>query len=162
MTIYDIDREIERILSMTDEETGELPDSAFEELEQLQLDRNEKIENASCAWINLTAEAKAIREQEIALADRRRALERRADRIKRYVEYATEGQPFSSSRVAVRWRRSSSVEIDAAAFWASNPAPELIRQKDPEPALDAIKAALKAGIDVPGAEMVEKSTMTIK
>lgn len=162
MTIFDIDREIERILSMTDAETGELPESAFDELEQLQLDRNEKIENASCAWINLTAEAKAIREQEIALADRRRALERRADRIKRYVEYATEGQPFSSSRVAVRWRRSSSVEIDAAAFWAAHPAPELIRQKDPEPALDAIKAALKAGVDVPGAEMVEKSTMTIK
>ena len=162
MNIYEIDREISRILAEVDPETGELPESAFDELEQLQLDRDEKIENASCAWINLTAEAKAIREQEIALADRRRALERRADRIKRYVEYATEGQPFSSSRVAVRWRRSTSVEVDPAAFWAAHPALSLVRQKAPEPAVDAIKAALKAGIDVPGATLVEKTTMTIK
>ena len=162
MNIYEIDREISRILSEVDPETGELPESAFEELELLQLDREDKIENAGCAYINITAEAKAIREQEVALAERRRALERRADRIKRYVEYATEGQPFSSSRVAMRWRRSSSVEIDPAAFWAAHPAPELLRVKDPEPALDAIKAALKAGYDVPGAALVEKSTLSIK
>ncbi len=161
MNIYEIDREISRILAEVDPETGELPESAFDELEQLQLDRDDKIENASCAWINLTAEAKAIRDQETALADRRHALERRADRIKRYVEYATEGQPFSSPRVAVRWRRSSSVEVDDVVFFR-HPAENYLRHHAPEPALDAIKAALKAGIDVPGAALVEKSTMSIK
>lgn len=162
MNIFYVDREIERILTEVDEETGELPESAFEELERLQIARETVIEDSGCEWLNLTAEARAIREEEIALADRRRALERRADRIKRYLEYATDGEPFSSARVAMRWRRGATVKLDTERFWASNPAPELLRIRDPEPALDAIKTALKAGAEIPGAELVETKTMSIK
>lgn len=162
MTIYDIDREIERILSMTDEETGELPDSAFEELEQLQLSREEKIEGAACLALDLAAEAKAIREQELVLSERRRAKERRVESIKKYLSYATDGNPFSSPRVEVKWRRSTVVELDASAFFAGHPDSALIRTKDPEPDKEAIKAALKAGMEIPGAALIEKKTLSIK
>lgn len=159
MTIFEIDREIERILSEIDEETGEIPESAFDELEQLQLSREEKTENAACLFLALTAEAKAIREQELVLADRRRAKERRADRIKKYIEYATEGKPFQTARVDVRWRRSSQVEL-SDAFW-EHPDPVFVRFKE-EPNKEAIKTALKAGMEVPGAVITEKTTITIK
>lgn len=161
MTIYDIDREIERILSMTDEETGELPDSAFEELEQLQLDRQTKIDNAGCLFLELQAEAKAIADQEAVLAERRRAKQRRADRIKRYLEYATDGEPFASDRVEMKWRRSTKVEIDDALFM-QRPEERFLRQRPPEPDKDAIKRALKAGELICGAALIESKSLTIK
>ena len=161
MNIYQIDAEIQRILSEVDEETGELPESAYEELAQLTADRDVKVENAACMVINLTAEAKAIREQETALAERRKAVERRVERIRGYIEYALDGNTFSSPRVQVKYGKSTAVEIDEAVFW-ENPATAFIRQKDPEPDKAAIKAALKDGAIIPGASLVERKNMTIK
>ena len=161
MNIYQIDAEIQRILSEVDEETGELPESAYEELAQLTADRDVKVENAACMVINLTAEAKAIREQEQALAERRKSVERRVERIRGYIEYALDGNTFSSPRVQVKYGKSTAVEIDEAVFW-ENPATAFIRQKDPEPDKAAIKAALKDGAIIPGASLVERKNMTIK
>lgn len=160
MNIYEIDKEIERILSQVDE-NGELPDEAFEELTQLNAERETKIENAACMVVNLTAEAKAIREQENALAQRRKSLENRVAGIKRYLEYATDGNSFSSPRVQVKWTKSTAVEIDPVVFW-QNPADMFIRVKDPEVDKAAIKQVLKNGGVVPGASLVEHRNIQIK
>lgn len=48
MTIYDIDKEIERILSEVDE-NGELPEGAFEELTKLTADREVRLKTRP-AW----------------------------------------------------------------------------------------------------------------
>ena len=161
MTIYDIDQDIARILSQVDEETGELPESAFEELIKLQADRDLKIDNAACMVLDLLGDAKKIKDQEALLKQRREAIEKRAERIKRYIEYATDGNAFSSERVTVKFGKSSAVEIDEAVFW-NDPDPAFIRQKAPEADKTAIKAALKDGKDIPGASLVERRNMTIK
>lgn len=161
MTIYDIDARIAAILNQVDAETGEIPDEAFEELDALTDARENKIDNAACMVLDLLADAKKIREQEIVLAERRKALENRAERIKKYVEYATDGEAFSSPRVKVAYRKSEAVELDSALFWEA-PDAAYIRQKDPEPDKTAIKAALKAGAVIPGASLVERMSMTIK
>lgn len=159
MNIYQIDAKIEELLMRTDPETGELPEDAIDELTFLAEARDVKIENAACMVINLTAEAKAIREQEKALADRRQSIERRAERIKGYIEYATAGEPFTSPRVAVKYTKSQVVEIDDDFF--EHAPDEYIRQKV-EPDKTAIKAALKLGKVIPGAELVEKTNIQVK
>ena len=162
MTIYEIDARIQEILMRTDEETGELPEDAVAELITLGETREMKVENAACLIVNLTAEAKAIREQEVTLAQRRHSLENRAERIKRYIEFATDGEPFTSSRVTVKYTKSQAVEVtDKAAFFAFADE-KFIRRKDPEANNDAIKKAIKAGEYVPGAELVEHVNMQIK
>lgn len=163
MTIFDIDKRISEILMMTDEETGELPEDAFEELDKLIEDRDVKIDNAACMILDLAADAKKIRDQELALAERRKSLERRAERIKKYLEFVTHGEPFSSPRVQIKYGRSQAVEIDENVFWAwCENHQEYARRKDPEPDKTAIKNALKAGEIIPGAELVDRSYMTIK
>jgi len=159
MNIYQIDARIEEILMRTDPDTGELPEDAIEELTALTEARNTKIENAACLVINLTAEAKAIRDQEKALAERRQSLEKRVESIKLYLEDATDGEPFSSPRVSVKYTKSQAVEVDDD-FWQFAP-DEYIRTKQ-EPDRPAIKAAIKAGKKVPGAELVEHINLTIK
>ena len=62
MKLYEIDREIEACI---DFDTGEILDS--ERLDALQMERAAKLEGVAC-WIkNLTADAKAFREEEKAL-----------------------------------------------------------------------------------------------
>ena len=161
MTIYEIDARISEILMRTDEETGEIPDEAFEELLQLNVAREVKIDNAACMVLDLAADAKKIREQELALAERRKRLENRAERIKKYVEFATRGEPFSSPRVQVKYGHSQAVDIDEAVFWKKPPA-AYVRVKAPEVDKNALKAALKAGEVVPGAALIERSYMMIK
>ena len=160
MTIYDIDREIERILMETDE-NGELPEEALEELMQLNEDREKKVENAACLVLDLQADAKKIREQEAALKQRRESLERRADKIKLFLENVTEGRAFASPRVTIRYTKSSAVEIDDDLFWEA-PAECFIRPGKPTANKDAIKAALKDGGVVPGARLVYKENLQIK
>lgn len=161
MTIYKIDARIAEILMSVDEETGELPEGAFDELSQLNEDREVKVENAACLYVNLAAEAKAIRDQEQALAERRKATEKRMDSIERYIDFALGGNDFSSPRVAVKHRKSVVVEIDDKVFW-QNPAAAFVRQKAPEVDKAAVKAALKDGGIVPGASLVERRTVSIK
>ena len=61
-------------LTLLNTETGELLD--YDAFEQLQMDREHKIENMVCWSKSLDAEAKAIRDEEKELAERRRTMER--------------------------------------------------------------------------------------
>ena len=69
MTLYEIDQ---NIMALIDED-GEITNP--EAFNALQLSRTEKIEGIAC-WIkNLTADAAAIKAEEEALAERRKAIE---------------------------------------------------------------------------------------
>ena len=70
MTIYEIDNEI---MNCVDMETGEVIDT--DKLNDLQMERDAKIENVAL-WIKeLKAEAEAIKNEKQALADRQRVAE---------------------------------------------------------------------------------------
>lgn len=106
MTIYEIDA---RIAELIDPETGELLD--YEAFASLQMEREAKIENMALWYKDLTAEAKAIREEEKALAERRRSAENKAERLKGYLDEALAGESYKSAKVAVSYRRSKAVEL---------------------------------------------------
>ena len=153
MKLYEID---EAILECVDKETGEIIDP--EKLDALQMEREAKIEGVALWKKDLDAEAKAIREEEVKLADRRRVLENRANGLKGYLQHALGGQKFSTPRVAISYRKGESVSIyDAEKLPLC-----YMRQKDPEPDKKFIKEALKAGKEVPGAELVESTSIQIK
>ena len=96
MNLYEIDRQIQELIeNSVDPETGELTlDPAA--LDALQMEREAKIENLACYVKNLTADAKAIKAEEQALSERRKAAENKAERLKRYLSDALEGEKFST------------------------------------------------------------------
>jgi outer membrane murein-binding lipoprotein Lpp len=162
MTIYEIDQEIMNLLEMIDEETGE---ALFdpEQIEQLQMERERKVENLALAFKNLTAEAKAIRDEIENLTKRAKATQNEADRAKAYLELVLGGEAFKTAKVAVSYRKSESVE-PAPGFmdWALANDDSLIRYKEPEADKTAIKKALKDGRKIPFVNLVTKTSMTIK
>lgn len=153
MNIYEIDRSI---LALVDAETGEITD--IEAFEQLQMEREEKIENVAL-WIkNLTAESAAIKAEEENLKSRRDANDRKVERLKEYLNYALGGNKYSSARVAISYRASESVEVNTELC----PKKYLVKTVTVKPDKKAIKQMLKDGKTVKGCTLVSKQNIQIK
>lgn len=158
MNVYEIDNEM---LSLIDEETGEIKD--YEAFEELQMQKEEKIENVALWYKNLVAESKAIREEEKSLAERRKTLEHRAESLKNFVNRTLQGNKFATSKVAISYRKSTAVEVDDEFIdYAMKNNDDLLTFKRPEPNKTVIKGMLQGGFDIPHAELVERNNMSIK
>lgn len=158
MNVYEIDNEM---LSLIDEETGEIKD--YEAFEELQMQKEEKIENVALWYKNLVAESKAIREEEKSLAERRKTLEHRAESLKNFVNRTLQGNKFATSKVAISYRKSTAIEVDDEFIdYAMKNNNDLLTFKRPEPNKTAIKEMLQGGFDIPHAELVERNNVSIK
>ena len=157
MTLFEIDKAILDFQFEIDEETGEILNA--QELDELQMAREAKIENVGL-WIkNLNAEAAAVKAEKDAMADRQKRLEKKAESLKNYLTYALDGQKFSTPKVAMTFRKSESVNITD-----ENAVPEeylnitIVSKPDKK----SIKDALKEGKEISGAELVTKNNIQIK
>lgn len=158
MSIYEID---EAITSLVDIETGEIDDE--KRYDELQMERTQKIENIACYFKNLVAEAKAMREEEANLAQRRKAVENKAERIKNLLAYALKGEKFESPKVRCGYRKAKSVHVDDSfVAWAREHADDLLTFKEPSPNRKAIKKALEDGREIEHAEIVTNESLQVK
>lgn len=158
MTLYEIDSEI---LSCIDMETGEVIDT--DKLNELQMERDAKVENVAC-WIKeLNAEAEAIKAEKQALADRQKAAENKAESLKKWLVYALDGQKFKTAKCSVSFRTTESVEVTEQGIESlMNGHDDLLTYKAPEPNKTAIRQALKDGLSVAGVQLVQNTSTIIK
>ena len=158
MTIYEID---EKILNCIDLETGEIID--IDKLNELQLEKDAKIENVAC-WIKeLKAEAEAIKAEKLVLAERQRVAENKAESLKKWLAYALQGEKFKTAKCSVSFRRSESVEVTEEGIEAlMKEHDELLTYKAPEPNKKAIKDAIKDGLSVEGVRLECNTSVIIK
>ena len=163
-SLYQIDNAVLTVLEdglVFDEETGEIlfdPDN----LDELEVERNAKLEAVALFIKSLEAESAAMSEEERKLAERRGRNDRKAERLRRYLSDSMQrfgDTKLETARVSLGFRRSESVEvIDQAALPV-----EFIKVKMTEtPDKAAIKKALKAGQQVAGAQLVENKNLQIK
>lgn len=162
-SLYEINNEIEQaindILESQDSETGEVDESLVHVLEDLQMQRNEKIDNIGAYIKNLTAEANMLKEEENALKARREAKEKKAESLKNYLSSVLDGERFESARVVCSWRKSDSVEVEDVELLPDEF--KVVKTKI-EPNKAEIKKALKSGTEVRGAWLIEKNNIQIK
>lgn len=163
MNLYEIDRAIaDLIANGVGTETGELTIDT-DALDALQMERESKIENIALYIKNLAADAKAIKEEEKVLAGRREAAEKKMESLKRYLGNTLQGQKFQTAKCAVSFRKTQSVEIgEDFLSWAEKNNESLLRYKAPEANKAEIKKLLTEGATIPGATLVENTSMTIK
>jgi hypothetical protein len=142
-------------------ETGEVIDA--EKLDALNMERDAKIENV-VLWIkDLKAEAEAIKAEKLALAERQKVAENKAESLKKWIAYALDGQKFSTAKCAVSFRNTESVEVTEEGLKAlMNDHDELLTYKAPEPNKKAIKDAIKDGLSVAGVQLVQNVSTIIK
>ena len=158
MTLYEINQQIQKAIELGfDPETGEILDDSA--LQQLEIDRDEKVENICLFIKDLRAEASALDAEKKALDDRKNAAQRKADSLSRYLQAMLAGEKFKTARCAVSYRKSQAVVItDQDAI-----PEEYIRVKvSREPDKIALKDALKTVGAIDGAVLEERTSMIIK
>lgn len=162
MNLYEINQKYFDILNMTDED-GCLSEDAFAALAEIQGEEIQKIENVALYIKDTEGFATAIRNEEKALAKRRKVYENKAERLRKYLSgylLSKEKPKFETQRVALSLRRSEEINIfDADAIIADHP--ELTTTEIKVKAAD-VKAAIKSGQTIPGAEIVENQNLQIK
>lgn len=161
MNLYEIDQQI---AALVDPETGELMD--YEAFTALNMERDQKIENMALWYKDLTAEAKAIKAEEDALRERRKAKENKAERLRLYLQNILAGEKFQTARCAVSYRKSTALNVESAsqaARWLEdNGYRDMVVYSDPTLDKRAITALLKGGETVPGLNLEERQSMTVR
>ena len=152
-TLYDINQ---GIMDCIDMETGEIVD--LDRLHDLQMERGDKIRNIACYIKNLRSDAAQYDEEAKTFAARKKAAQTKADSLTAYLSSMLNGEKVKDKEYAISWRKSESVNITDDSLL---PDTYLVPQP-PKVDKAGIKAALKAGTAVTGAELAEKNNIQIK
>lgn len=151
--LYEIDA---KITECFDADTGELLDA--EKLENLMIEKENKLENVAL-WIkNLKADAAMYKAEKTAFEERQAAAERKAESLTEWLKNALNGQKFKTEKAEVSFRKTSKIEV--LDIWELNE--DFVKYSDPTPDKAAIKRAINAGEDVKGAKLVEDISISIK
>lgn len=157
MTLFEIDKAIQDFEFEVDEETGEILNPNA--LEELEMAREQKIENVGLYIKNLEAEADAVENQEKVFADRKKRIRKKIEGLKGFLGYALQGEPFKTDKVVMSFRKSESVHITDEYLIPDEYKTFTVVKK---PDKTVIKKALKDGKEIMGCELVEKRNISIK
>ena len=154
--LYELIKEIDTFEFDIDEETGEILNAW--DLETLKMDKDKKVENL-CLWVkNLLSDAAAYKAEKDSFAAKEKAAKNKAESLKKYIQYALDGEKLKTDRVTVSYRKSESVDITDVNLLDS----DLVKTQDPIADKTAIKKAIHGGRIVSGATLLEKQSMQIK
>ena len=153
MNLYDIDN---AILSCVDMETGEIIDA--EKLDELKMEKEQKIRNIACWVKELNAEAEALKKQKDSFAAREKAAKNKAESLKAYLSSYLGGKAAKGTEYQISFRASQATEItdeDAIPSAFFIPQPGKLDK-------DGLLKALKGGAVIPGAHLIERKNIQIK
>ena len=158
--LYSLDSKIKACIQLdaehvVDTEDGEILN--LEQFEALQMERTAKLENLACYIKNVMAEVEAIYLESQELSRRGKAKKAEALRCKEYMAQVLNGEKFESSRCKVSWR-----ETTACNILDLNKIPDEFKRITVAASKEDIKKAIKAGTDVPGAELIKYKSMVLK
>ena len=155
--LYEIDKDIENFEWDIDLETGEIlnPDA----LDDLQMERDAKIEGVGLKIKNLTAELDAVKREKANFDSRAKSLEREIEGYKQFLVYALQGEKFKTDKVVMSFRKSESVLVKDDYLVPDEYCNITVVRK---PDKKVLKDALKKGAEIMGCELVEKQNVSVK
>ncbi len=160
MNLYDISAQLLTALDNVDvdPDTGEA--QGFEALEALDLEFEDKAESLACYIKGLAADAEAIKTEKIVLATRQQLVEKKTERLKAYLANCMNNAgktKLSTPRCSIYFKKSERVEVSDV-----NLLPEQFREVSVEAKKSKIKAALKNGEEVVGAQIVTSRNIVVR
>lgn len=161
LKLYEYDEKLANLLALdleraVDTETGEI--LTAEEVDNLVMERNAKIEGCMLFYLECQAEEAALDTEIKKLTARKKAIGKKKDWVKGYVDTSLNGEKFETLRVKSYYRKSESVSIDVPV----EQLPEEYLRIKAEPDKTSIGAALKNGIEIPGVSIMVKNNLIIK
>ena len=143
---------------VVDEETGEILSSAA--LHAVEAQAAEKIEATALYLRELDAEAKAAKEEADRMLARVKSMQKRSDYLKAMLLNALHATgKVKTARVTVSIRTTQAVSVDEGA---NLPEAYTTVKTTVSPNKVAIKQALLDGVEVPGCELIERESVSIR
>ena len=165
--LYEIADAIERVLAEhVDPETGEITPEASDELDRLEMDREQVALHIARYLKGERLEAAAVKAEADKLTKRFRSHENRAKWLERYLAQHCEGCSYSDATSRIRWAQTPG-RVEYASHAAESCPEEHVDprfvQKRVEIVLDKTGAgeALRAGEDVKGLRLVREQRIRI-
>jgi hypothetical protein len=161
-SLYEIDQMVTEAIEAINAE-AETNDGVYDEewdkiLDGLQIDRTKKLLDCARYVKSLEGMAEAVKAEKLALADRQKAYETKADHIRAYISRSlVAGEKAEDANTKLSWRKSESVEITD-----EKQIPSQYVECKYIPIKTDIKTAIKSGKEIPGARIVEKQSIQIK
>ena len=165
MKLYELTSKRQELLDLIaamDSEDLELSDAVGDTLEALDEAIQDKAEAVASFIFSLQADSAALKQEEQRLAERRRLNDAKVERMKTYLVDALDDagvDKVKSSRFTIGFRKSQAVDVlDLDTLPESLKRTKTIVEADKT----AIKEALKQGLDVPGAVLVDNRNLSIR
>ena len=128
-------------------------------LQRIEAEHEDKVLRIGCFIKNLRVDAEALKAEKLRLAKRQQGVERTIEHLTRYLrDFSEPGRKYQSPQCTIGWRKSEAVLVTASA----DELPEEYRRVKVEVDLNAIKAALKEGDEVPGAVLEQRNLIQIR
>ena len=170
MKLYEVNQGIEELIAMLepDPETGEesAADEVMEQLHALEMERSRILEYLAKLVLNCRAEAASIRAEEKRLAERRRGLESRDERLMQILDRECAGQKTDCGVATVNYRATSRVDVSdsrkAISWLKRHKYTDCYRTPEPEVSKAEVKKLLSAGENIPGVTLVQDRSCSLK
>ena len=161
MTLYEINDAIENCIDM---ETGEVD---AERLMELEMQKQQKIENVSLWILNLESDAASLAAEEERLAKRREQVEKKIDSLKGWLRFACADENFKGDKCSVVFKKTKYVPDLTDEQIKNLPAEFVVEKVIPEQHIlradkNAIKNAVKDGWVINGVSVEERVKVEIK
>lgn len=161
MKLYEINQALEKVLNdgfCVDEDTGEILFTE-EDLENLKIEKSEKIENIALFIKNKVALSEEIAEEIAKMQSRKKSIEKKIEYLKQYLMDCLDGEKFETSKVEIKYRKSKKVICENVDILPDN----LKRVKiDVSADLKTIGERIKSGEVIAGCRIEEKNNIQIK
>ena len=166
-SLFDIDEQILKLIALdesdiVDSETGEVLIDVFEELDKLNMQRDEKIVNIGRYIDGLDRESKLLKEKAKSLTERAKSKDNKVERLKAYVQesmikFGT--KKIEDATVTVRLNSTKVVQVNDEALIPEEYLTKIIEVK---PDKRRILAELKSGKKIAGGELRESNSITVR
>lgn len=158
-SLYEINKSIEELTEkMVDPETGEINEEVMGQLEQLDMDLDEKLKNYGLVMKQLMVEASAHMDESREQKKRAEVKLNKYARMEQLVKMVLNGKPKEYTEVRFSFRPSKTVEIVNEDLV---PDEYCIFKTDRKPQKMEIKKLLNAGKEVPGCVLVEHENLQV-
>ena len=171
MKLYEINEEILRLTDQlaVDEETGEIAgdvDTICASINALQMEKKSILEYLAKLAINLRSEAAAVKAEEARLKERRSRFEKKEERILQILDRECGGEKTDLGVATLNYRRTARLEVsdpDAAVNWLrDHKYTDCYRVPAPEVSKTEVKKLIASGTEVPGCELIEGQSYSLR
>ena len=171
MKLYEVNAAIQSTLDRLDfdPETGEIgenTEAVLDELDALEMERDRILEYIAMVALNIRSDAAALKAEEDRLSKRRKALERKDEKIISILDRECGGEKKDLGFATVSYRKSDSLEVidpaKACAWLHDNGHNDCVRIKPPEVIKDEVKKLIKNDAKIPGVKLVIKNNCSLK